>query len=139
MVAELGTKCMQSRARRQPHLCCCKEHQQFVTLGLYTICKAQVTNAHRTEQIARLASSCEAWLCMTTPLRGCGRKQVQHAYKAGHAVALSNAIHSFREPIMVLDTAQPQHWRLQAVNQAWVAATGICRWASASSHLVWGK
>ena len=53
---------------------------------------------------------------------------MEHAYKAGHAVALSNAIHSFREPMMLLDISQPHHWRLLAVNQAWVAASGICRY-----------
>lgn len=61
-----------------------------------------------------------------------GRKQVERAYKAGHAVALSNAIHSFPEPMMVLDISQAHHWRLLAVNQAWVAASGICRYTTAT-------
>ena len=55
------------------------------------------------------------------------RRQVEQGYKAGHAVALSNAIHSFLEPMMVLDISQPQQWRILAVNQAWTVASGIYR------------
>ena len=55
------------------------------------------------------------------------RKQVEQAYQAGHAVALSNAIHSFTDPMMVLDISQPQQWRILAVNQAWTGASGIWR------------
>lgn len=59
--------------------------------------------------------------------------QAHQAYVDGHAAALSNAIHGFTDPIMLCDISNQQHWRVLAVNEAWVAATGICRWAARNS------
>ena len=54
-------------------------------------------------------------------------KRMQHNYFLGHAAALSNAIHGFSEPMMLCDISNPQHWRVAAVNQAWLETTHICR------------
>ena len=60
-------------------------------------------------------------------------KRIQLNYFSGHAAALGNAIHGFSEPMMLCDTSNQQHWRVAAVNQAWLDATGICRSAHTSS------
>lgn len=54
-------------------------------------------------------------------------KRSQRNYFLGHAAALGNAIHGFSEPMMLCDISNQQHWRVAAVNQAWLDATGICR------------
>ena len=60
-------------------------------------------------------------------------KRIQENYISGHAAALGNAIHGFSEPMMLCDISKQQHWRVAAVNQAWLDATGICRLAHMSS------
>ncbi len=55
----------------------------------------------------------------------------QQAYVEG--AALCNATRGSADPAMLCDISNQQHWRILAVNQAWVAASGICR--SASFHL----
>lgn len=55
--------------------------------------------------------------------------RIQRSYFSGHAAALSNAIHGFSEPMMLCDTSNQQHWRVAAVNQAWLDTTRICRCA----------
>lgn len=54
-------------------------------------------------------------------------KHIQRQYFSGHAAALSNAIQGSNEAMMLCDVSNQQHWRLTAVNQAWLDATGICR------------
>ena len=58
-------------------------------------------------------------------------KRIQESYISGHAAA----IHGFSEPMMLCDISKQQHWRVAAVNQAWLDATAICRLAHMSpSH-----
>jgi len=58
-------------------------------------------------------------------------KSLAHqAYIKGHAAALCNATRGSGDPAMLCDISNQQHWRILAVNQAWVAASGICRSAS---------
>lgn len=54
-------------------------------------------------------------------------KSLHQKYFSGHAAALSNAIHGSSEPMMLCDVSNQQHWRVAAVNQAWLETTGICR------------
>ena len=56
------------------------------------------------------------------------------AYIDGHAAALRNATHGSPDPAMLCDISNQQHWRILAVNQAWVAASGICRSAVACAE-----
>ncbi|DBA90593.1 hypothetical protein WJX77_007250 [Trebouxia sp. C0004] len=64
-------------------------------------------------------------------------KSLAHqAYIEGHAAALCNAIRCSADPAMLCDISNQQHWRILAVNQAWVAASGICR-EHAEGSLVW--
>lgn len=65
-------------------------------------------------------------------------KRIQHNYFLGHAAALGNAIHGFSEPMMLCDISNQQHWRVVAVNQAWLDATGICRSAPTPPLLALG-
>ena len=61
-------------------------------------------------------------------------KSLAHqAYVGGHAAALCNATRGSADPAMLCDISNQQHWRILAVNQAWVAASGICRSASSVS------
>jgi len=58
-------------------------------------------------------------------------KSLAHqAYVGGHAAALCNATRGSADPAMLCDISNQQHWRILAVNQAWVAASSICRSAS---------
>lgn len=54
-------------------------------------------------------------------------KRIQQKYFSGHSAALCNAIHGFSEPMMLCDISNQQHWRVAAVNQAWLDTTRICR------------
>lgn len=64
-------------------------------------------------------------------------KSLAHqAYIEGHAAALCNATRGSADPAMLCDISNQQHWRILAVNPAWVAASGICRSVSFVSGCV---
>ncbi|KAL0042668.1 hypothetical protein WJX79_007377 [Trebouxia sp. C0005] len=64
-------------------------------------------------------------------------KSLAHqAYIEGHAAALCNATRGSADPAMLCDISNQQHWRILAVNPAWVAASGICR-EHAEGSLLW--
>ncbi|KAL3144130.1 hypothetical protein ABBQ32_003920 [Trebouxia sp. C0010 RCD-2024] len=63
-------------------------------------------------------------------------KRIQQKYFSGHSAALCNAIHGFSEPMMLCDISNQQHWRVAAVNQAWLDTTRICR-ELAEGSLLW--
>ena len=60
-------------------------------------------------------------------LAAAAKSQAQQAYIESHAAALCNATQGYQEPTMLCDISNQQHWRIRAVNDAWVQATGICR------------
>lgn len=85
------------------------------------------------EQGQSLLSSFAGMVAHQLEQASAASKRIQHNYFLGHAAALGNAIHGFSEPMMLCDTSNQQHWRVAAVNQAWLDATSICRSAHKSS------
>ena len=55
------------------------------------------------------------------------RKQAQQASIDSHAAALCNATHASNDAMLLCDISNQQRWRILAVNEAWVATSGICR------------